>query len=783
MPQANKSHPPSGGPDRFDAVFRLAPIGIIMGGLDGRVQAANPAMCQMLGYDEDELVGRSILAFTAPDDAAATMAMLRRLTEPGADRAASLEKRYVHKQGHTVWGIANVHLHRDATGAPRFFLAHVQDVTERKRAEEVLRESEEKLRIAFENAPVGMGIVGPSGRFLNVNPALCRMFGYSRERLTAGTFKDITHPDDVERSNCWVRQIIAGDYREPELEKRYLHQDGHVVWGLVRAQWVRNDDGSARMSIVHITDITERKRAQEALLERERQLRQAHELARTGHWSIELPGGEIRWAESVFRLLELDPAGSPPSLELALSRVHPGDVAAVRETLRAAVEDQQPSDVVCRLLFPDGRIKHFRGICHPERDGDGRPLRVSGVFQDITIMCEAEAQRARLEEQLQRARRMEAIGYLAGGIAHDFNNLLTVIGGNASLALLDVDPASRLAVLLAEITQAVGSATQLTRQLLAFSRKQVIEPRVMNLNERIRSLTCMLRRLLGETLELETILDPELGQVRFDGSQAEQMLINLAVNARDAMPDGGKLTIRTANVDLEDTSGPDGGLVGPFVLLEVADTGAGMSEETRQRIFEPFFTTKEGGRGTGLGLAVVDGAVAQNQGHIEVASTLGHGSTFRIYLPRVQAPPPVSRKPRAPLDVSRTGRTVAPTGGQECIFFVEDDAAVRIMGERVLAREGYQVRAFANGADALAATRDGSRAVDLVVTDVVMPGMNGRVLADELRRLSPSLKVLFTSGYTRDVIGQHGVLEEGVQFLPKPYSFEDLARKVREVLG
>ena len=650
----------------------------------------------------------------------------------------------------------------------------MQDVTERQRAEAILRESEEKFRIAFENAPVGMSIVGPTGRFLNVNPALCRMFGYTREELKAGTFNDITHPDDIERGNRWVRRMISGDDSEPELEKRYLHHDGHVVWGSVRAQWVRDDDGSARMSIVHVTDITERKRAEAALLERERQLREAHEIAQMGHWSIDLSAGTMHWGDGVFRLLEFDPATTIPSQELVFSRLHPDDLPAAQEALGADAEERGPSDRVFRLRFPDGRVKHIRGVSRAERGSDGQAVRMTGIVQDITIIREAEEQRAQLEEQLERARRMEAIGYLAGGIAHDFNNLLTVIGGNASLARLDAARDSRLATLMSEISQAVSSGANLTRQLLAFSRKQVIEPKVMSLNERIEHLTPILRRLLGEHLELETVLDPALGPVRFDLSQAEQVLINLAVNARDAMPGGGKLTIRTANVGLTgETAHGAGRLIGPFVVLEVTDTGTGMSDEARQHVFEPFFTTKEPGRGTGLGLAMVYGAVAQNQGHIEVSSALGRGSTFRIYLPRVPEPKEAARPPS----------TMVATVGHEAILFVEDDPAVRALGQRVLVRQGYRVRACASGAEALAVAGDQTQRLDLLVTDVIMPGMNGRALADELRRSLPSLKVLFTSGYTQDVIGQHGVLAAGTQFLAKPYSFEDLARKVRETLG
>jgi len=775
MPPVKKQHPPRTSRDRFDAVFRLAPIGLAILDLDGKPRAVNPALCRALGYTEAELAGRDPAELSTPELAAATAELRARVLDPASGGAGVIEKCYRHKQGHLVWGIVNLHLHRDASGAPDFFVAHVQDVTERRLAEAALRESEAKFRIAFENAPLGMGIVGATGRFVDVNPALCQMVGYARDELLAITFNDITHPDDVERGNRWLRRLLAGDFAEPELEKRYVHKAGHLIWGLVRARWVKSADGAERMAIVHVMDITSRKRAEEALRERECQLREAHVIARMGHWHLDLASGAVSWTEGMFRLLELDPATTVPAQELVLSRLHPDDAEAANATFSSALEEGLATDRLYRLLRGDGRVMHVRGICQPELDGAGRTVAMSGILQDITSIKEAEERRAQLEEQLQRARRMEAIGYLAGGVAHDFNNLLTVIGGNASLARLDAGRDSQIAPLLSEITQAVSSAADLTRQLLAFSRRQVIEPKVMNLNDRIASLSSMLRRLLGEHLELVTILDPDLGLVRFDVSQAEQILINLSVNARDAMASGGKLTLRTANVELGERNRPDrGGPSGPFVLLEVSDTGTGMSEETQQHLFEPFFTTKEPGHGTGLGLAMVYGAIEQNHGHIEVSSKLGRGSTFRIYLPRLPAAEMTTADAPEPLALAPDGKTV---------FFVEDEPAVRDLGERVLARQGYHVRAFAGGREALAAARAEAGALDLVVTDVIMPGMNGRALADELRRLNPSLKVLFTSGYTQDVIAPHGVLEEGVQFLPKPYSFDELARKVREVLS
>jgi len=369
---------------------------------------------------------------------------------------------------------------------------------------------------------------------------------------------------------------------------------------------------------------------------------------------------------------------------------------------------------------------------------------------------------------------MEAIGLLAGGIAHDFNNLLTAIGGNASMALTEPGLGEAAVDMLGEILQAVDSASDLTRQLLAFSRRQVIEPRVLDLNEVVTGLERLLRRLLGEDLELRLSLAPSLGRVRFDPGQAEQILVNLAVNARDAMADGGRLAIETCDVRLDEgyARAHAGVAPGDYVQLAVSDDGAGMSEEVRSHLFEPFYTTKEKGKGTGLGLAMVYGAVKQNGGHVEVYSELDHGTTFRIYMPRLDAP-------AEPWGV----RAPAPAvGGTETVLLVEDDAAVRAPALRMLRHLGYQVHEFASGPLALAAEPTLPATIHLLVTDVIMPGLNGRQLADQLLARRPGLRVLFTSGYTHDVIAHHGVLDPGVEFLAKPYTLESLGRRVRQVL-
>jgi len=396
-------------------------------------------------------------------------------------------------------------------------------------------------------------------------------------------------------------------------------------------------------------------------------------------------------------------------------------------------------------------------------------------IRDITERKEAERERGRLQEQLQQAMKMEAIGRLAGGVAHDFNNLLTAISGNLELAKLDLDPADPLHQYLVEASDAARSAAELTRQLLTFSRRQIIEPRILNLNELIGNLRKMLTRLIGEDITLETKLAAELGSVRVDPGQFQQLVVNLCVNARDAMPDGGKLAIQTGNADLDESFchlQPDV-RPGGYVRIAVSDTGQGMSEEVRQRIFEPFFTTKEEGRGTGLGLATVFGVVKQAGGVIDVYSETGMGTTFRIYLPRVEEPAESPARPACRAELPR---------GNEVVLLVEDEASVREFSAAMLKRLGYRVLAAANGGEAILLAEKRSEPIDLLLTDVVMPGMNGRELAERLQQSHPEAQVLFTSGYTEDVIVRRGVMDEVMHYIGKPYTMQALAEKVRRVL-
>ncbi len=453
----------------------------------------------------------------------------------------------------------------------------------------------------------------------------------------------------------------------------------------------------------------------------------------------------------------------------AFELIHPDDHASIRARLAEGLQQLGQSVIAeCRVRHKDGSWRLIEIVANNLlAEPSVRAIVLN--YRDITERRQAAA-------QLLQAQKMEIVGRLAGGVAHDFNNLLTAISGYAELVLAEAPPDTVVRDDLQEILKAAGRAATLTRQLLAFARKQIIEPQVLNLNDMIGNIDKLLRRLIGEDIDLVTLPSPDLGQVRADPGQIEQVLVNLAVNARDAMPGGGKLTIETRNVALDDDYAQQrlGVTAGPYVSVAITDTGVGMDAETQRRIFEPFFTTKEPGRGTGLGMATCYGIVEQHGGHVWVYSELHHGTTFKIYLPRVEAPAEVWPQR---VDVS----DLPP--GTETVLLAEDNPAVHALVARVLRDQGYTVLEAADGATAVQVAREQAGAtIHLLLTDVVMPHVSGKALAEQISNMYPGIKTLFISGYANDAIVHHGRLDPGVAFLNKPFSPSALARKVREVL-
>ncbi|MCI0681977.1 MAG: PAS domain S-box protein [Gemmataceae bacterium] len=631
-------------------------------------------------------------------------------------------------------------------------------------AEEALRQYEELFRAAFDDTNVAMVLTDLDHRFVRANEAFAQMFGYSMSEVLTLTMADVTHPDDLAESYARREKLLSGAARSFQMEKRHLHKSGRVLWALTNVSLVRDRNGAPRLYFGQVQDITERKHAEETLHKTTEKLQSLVQASPLAIVALDRHNCVLSWnpaAEQMFGWPEYEVLGKPVP-------IIPADRAD--EFRRMIAEEWQGltrANVELSRQRRDGALVDVSLWTAPVRDPRGQIVAILLLMADVT-------EHKRLGEQFRQAQKMEAIGRLAGGVAHDFNNLLTVILGCSEICLGKLRAGDPLRELVEQVHKAGERAALLTRQLLAFSRKQVLSPVVLDLSAQALDMEKMLRRLIGEDIELRISADANVWPVKADAGQLEQVVMNLVVNARDAMPRGGKLLIETANVhlDQEYVVRHAGVQPGPYVRLAITDTGSGMDAATQARLFEPFFSTK-GARGTGLGLATVFGIVKQSGGFIEVYSEVGLGTTFKIYLPRDRSAP-------------RSGKSHpglgAPRQGTETILLVEDEDGVRGLASVALRNYGYKVLEAASGGEAFLLCERADEAIHLLVTDVVMPNMSGRQLAERLAALRPSMKVLYLSGYTDDAIVQHGVLDAGTPFLHKPFSPDALARKVREVL-
>jgi PAS domain S-box-containing protein len=516
-----------------------------------------------------------------------------------------------------------------------------------------------------------------------------------------------------------------------------------------------------------IASAIERARVEAELRQADERVRFAHASAGIGIWELDIGSGRAAWSDTLFSMHGLAPASSAPTGDAYLAMVHPDDRTATMQTI-ASISTIGPVMVEYRILWADGSIHWLDVRSQPGCATDGRPACLIGVAFDIT-------ERKRLEEQLRQSQKMDAIGQLAGGVAHDFNNLLTAILGYSKLAADDLAPGDQRRLDVEEVIKTAHRAASLTKQLLAFSRTQVLHSTSLDLNELITSVSGMLRPLIGEQIALELALASDLALVRADASQIEQMVINLSVNARDAMATGGCVTLQTANVHLDGSPGESVPAIAPgwYVMLAVIDHGTGMDEHTKRHLFEPFFTTKDRGKGTGLGLATVYGIVKQSNGHIRVESELGRGSTFRVYLPRAG---------RAVSSALAAAAVPAPTGGSETVLLVEDEAGVRNLASRMLRDAGYSVLEAAHGQDAELIFAQHPDAIDLLVTDVIMPGTSGPDLYRRLVAEQPGLKVVFISGYATEAMARQVQLDRSQPYIQKPFTAAQLVSGVRRAL-
>jgi two-component system, cell cycle sensor histidine kinase and response regulator CckA len=517
-------------------------------------------------------------------------------------------------------------------------------------------------------------------------------------------------------------------------------------------------------------DVTERKRAQEMLTQSQERLQMALKAARMGTWHWDVGANALTWDDGLERLYDLAPGERITSFEQFLQRVHPDDRAFVEQSVERALEGWGGLDYEFRIVLPNGRVRWLADQGRLVRDADGKVVSLTGICLDVT-------ERKQVEERLRQAQRMESVGQLAGGIAHEANNMMSVVLGCADYVLQRSDLSEPVRQDVEQIWRAAKRTAGVTQQLLAFSRRQVLQPQVLDLNATVRELEPILVRTLGEGSSLRLHLSPSLGKVRADPGQLEQVLLNLTLNARDAMSDGGRLTIETMNVELDAryvAGKPVETLqAGEYAALIVTDTGRGMDQETLGRIFEPFFTTKGVGEGTGLGLSTVYGIVKQSGGFIWAYSEPGLGTTFKLYFPLI-APVAPSEEVTVP---------AAPGHPAEVVLVAEDEPMVRSVMARTLRDSGYTVLEASNGREALDLLEQRGGAVNLVVADVVMPGMGGREMTARLAERWPQVPVLFTSGYTGLDVVRRGLLEEGREFLQKPLAPEALIRKVRQLVS
>ena len=731
----------------------------------GRFILVNQAVADLYGTTVEELLGKTDADYaSSPADVEGfrqsdleVMDSLREMHFPA--------EKFTDPQGNVRWLEKVKRPIVGSDGRADSVLGVAVDITDRKRFEDELQKSEERFRLV---ASATNDVVWDWDLVTDAmwwSEGVLALFGYDPDAPeSASWWSDNLDPADRARALASLRQAIAGTGSSWQAEYRLRKSDGRHADVIDRGFIVRDDSGKAIRMIGALRDVTAQKRSDEILRASEERYRYLFENNPQPMWVFD---------EKTLAFLAVNTAACR----------HYGYTR--EEFLTMTIRDIRPPEdvpVLARQIASETTDYQESGIWR-HRKKDGTPIEVEitshpFLFESSPaqlVLAADITERRRLESQLRQSQKMEAIGQLAGGVAHDFNNLLTAILGYADLLASQLPKDEILQEEVAEITKAGERAATLTRQLLAFSRRQVLEPKLLDLNGIVRSIEKMLRRLIGEHIDLVATLDPALAPVRADAGQIEQVILNLVVNSRDAMPEGGKVTIETANVELGEAYCLQHAAVQPglYVMLAVSDTGAGMDTATQSRIFEPFFTTKTKDKGTGLGLSTVYGIVKQSGGSIWTYSEIGKGTTFKVYLPRAEGTAEVIERPAPALPAARATETV---------LLVEDDPSLRKLALTILTGLGYTVLDAGAGSDALDLAREHTGSIDLVLSDVVMPQMSGADFVSTLRASRPGISVLYMSGYTDDAIIRHNMLESGAAFLQKPFTPASLARKIREVL-
>ena len=736
------------------------PIALYRVRADGSIVAANRALANLLGFcNARDMVGRNANEVYA--DTAVRAQLLARFAA-GEDRV-SYETEFRRADGTTVWVSCHSHAIRDASGVLDCIEGAVVDLSDRVAVETALRDSEERYRNLFDDSPLPTWVWDEeTHRFLAVNNAAVTHYGYSRDEFLKMTILDIRPPEDVPQ----LRDLLdhAAISREHKGFLRHLKKNGTVIHVDVSAHRFTFDGRPSTLVVAR--DTTESTRTQVALRDAQDRLRHILASSNTVLYMLRVDHGTAITeyvSDNVARLVGFTPAEASGQ-DWWMQNLHPEDAErALREY--AAITSDRDHTSEYRFRAKGGHYVWLHSTLRIVPIGENES-RVVGTWIDIT-------EQKSLETQLFQSQKMEAIGQLAGGIAHDFNNILTAILGTAELGMMNASLGIEARNDLESIRSAGQRAAKITRQLLAFGRKQVIQPRRVSMSDTVQEMLPMLQRLLTIGVTLDTQLTAS-GAIEVDPVQLEQVMLNLAVNGRDAMPDGGTLTISTRDLHVEAGRAPDGQEIhaGDYVALEVRDTGVGMSAATQARIFEPFFTTKAVGAGTGLGLATVYGIVKQSSGHILVRTAIGEGTTFTILFPRVAG---------VVANVGEENRQ-SDAAGSEVVLVVEDEAAVRAPMCRALKEYGYQVLEAKHGADALLVLEGYKAPIDLVITDVMMPEMSGTELLATLKRWYPKLRGIMVSGYSEELIAAQGSMPAGVRYMSKPFTMLELARAARKVL-
>ncbi len=657
------------------------------------------------------------------------------------------------------------------SGKERLILLAIEDITECKRLENLLSESEERDRRLYEAANDGIILLEKAeGKITHANPAITEMLGYSHDALIGKGLTHIGFPDDI-RGIQAILQTLEKDgilhYKDASVQTKSGHFIDTDIYMVDKTRLVQ----------CNIRDITERKRMEEALRDSEERYRLLVETSIDLVWIFDLPSMSYTYcSKSVetilgysqeeinnFKMDDIFPPKTKKKVIAAFDKVLKGETNSGHVLIEAEHHHK------------DGHLVWMEVSAVMHRDNLGQPVSWTGVSRNITERKRAEQEREKLQSQLVQAQKLESVGRLAGGVAHDFNNMLTIINGYAEMMTDMLSPSDPLYDNALQIHEAGKKSAVMVRQLLAFARKQTIYPEAMNLNDNIASMLKMLQRLIGENIDLAWEPGQNLWLIKMDHSQLDQILANLMVNARDAIADIGKIAIETKNIEFDEQhcNSHTGFVQGKFVMLTVSDTGCGMEKDVFDNLFEPFFTTKEIGKGTGLGLPTVYGIVKQNSGFINVYSEPGQGTTFKIYLPRYAGETVAS---------SRDNQEQYPLGNGETILVLEDEIPVLNVAKTMLEKLGYKLLASNSAHEALALIQSSGGEIDLIITDVIMPEMNGRDFAAQVNSLYPDIKTLFMSGYTSNVIVRHGILEKGVRYIQKPFSIRDLAIKVRKAV-